>query len=154
MIKFITISVSVVMSVISLSAQITVNILDRDVDSVYVRHTLLSDFRKPAAERRVFVDTICPVDKTFKIDLDTEGFARYLMVLKGMRNLVDLYCEPGDRLIVDITSESPIGYTVTGSSLMEGICEIKASEAKLREKERIANELILATSDEDDKMNV
>lgn len=37
----------------------------------------------------VIVDTICPVDKTFSIALDTEGFARYLMALKGMRNRVE-----------------------------------------------------------------
>lgn len=142
------------MSAISLSAHITVNILDSGVDSVYVRHTLLSDFRKAPSERRFFVDTICPVDKTFRIDFDVEDVARYQVAWKGMRSLVDLYCAPGDDLMVDITSESPIGYTVTGSRLMEGICELRVSEVELREKERIANELILATPDEDEKTSV
>lgn len=52
----------------------------------------------------VIVDTICPVDRTFRIDLDTEGFARYLMALKGMRNRVEKVGENdnGSRFIEEL----------------------------------------------------
>lgn len=58
-----------------------------------------------------------------------DSAAQYVIPF-GNRQFIAIYTEPGDNLTVNVTSEDPLRYTVTGSQLMEDISGMagKASE--------------------------
>lgn len=110
------------------SADVTVK-LPADAEAKYpVTHSLFTDMVKPRAERpQQVVDTVAVVNGTMKLAVDPAGAARYYIMFGG-RDAVSFYAMPGDDLVVDVTSVSPLDYTVAGSELMNGVSELKKQE--------------------------
>lgn len=94
--------------------------------SAMLQATRPNDFTILSDEYEVKGNTV-----TFK--LDEVGPARYNIELD--QNIgADFYASPDDNLLVQISSLSPVSYTVTGTPLMEGLTEIDSQIKPIEEE--------------------
>lgn len=107
------------------SADVTVNLPKGQQVSqeIVVEYGYLSDFVKPRGERPAPLQARPAVnDGVFKLDVLPEGPAQYVIRFNPeSRESVSFFTSPGDNLVVDVTSLSPLSYDVTGSRLMDDI---------------------------------
>lgn len=111
------------LAILPSKADVKVNIAGNpDLKEVKVTHALLSDMQKPGDFK--IDEKVYPVKNgQFTITLDQAGPARYSIDFSENER-ADFYASPVDNLLVDISSLSPLTYSVTGSELMDGITVI------------------------------
>lgn len=125
--KRIILTASVALVSVSAFADITVQFPKGTANTSYeIKKIKVSDVVKPRKERpEPIVQTI--ISKKGKLTIPTKGDegSRYTISLGGENssNLL-IYSKGGEQINVDITSLSPLKFTMRGSSLMEGIDQI------------------------------
>lgn len=81
--------------------------------------------------------TLAVKDSQATIPVGAEpGGYRYGISVGGDKNIIDLYASQGDNITIDVTSLSPLSYTLSGTPLAEGISTLVAMSAPLEEKQR------------------
>lgn len=86
-----------------------------------VEYGLISDLTKSRMERpapEIITEKV--TDGSFTIPTHAGGAAQYAVPV-GERDYIMFYTQPGDNLTIDLTSVSPLIYTVSGSKLMDDI---------------------------------
>lgn len=98
----------------------------------------IDDMTKPRMERPDAVVTDYTVtDGSFTIKTATDRNARY-MIPTGDRSYIAIYTKPGDNLTVNLTSITPLNYSVSGTKLMEDISNLdKAASGVMEEYGRL-----------------
>ncbi len=94
-------------------------------ESYDVEHMLISNMIKPRGERPSYSsETVKTVKNVLTISTDPAGAAFYVIPLEG-RDRLEFYTNPGENVVVDVKSLSPLDYSVSGTELMEGIYTLK-----------------------------
>ena len=84
-------------------------------------------------------DTLQVKGGVAEMQLKPEGPARYSVEF-GPRQTGDFYASPGENILMQVSSISPLSYVVEGTPLMEGLTEIAAKTTPIEtEYYRIAN---------------
>ncbi len=118
------------------NADITVKFGDQKPaeQSLDVSHMLIADQVKPRAQRpQPATEKIMITDGLMKFEADPNGPAQYMIPVID-RQAISFFTEPGNNLVIDVTSISPLEYTVKGSQLMEDITMLDEKEYQLTEK--------------------
>lgn len=102
--------------------------------SLDVSHMLIADQVKPRALRPQPVsETVGISEGVMRFEADPNGPAQYQIPVVE-RQTINFFTEPGDNLVIDVTSISPLEYTVKGSKLMDAITMLDEKEYALTEK--------------------
>lgn len=99
---------------------------DQHPDTLIVSYSLMSDLVNARRNEDVksFQDTLVMMGNKGNIALKADSAAQYRIFFPD-GNLITFYAEPKDRLTVDVTKMQPeFTYTVTGSTLMDGMTEL------------------------------
>lgn len=112
---------------------VIVKLPDGAATSYLVEYELLPDGTSNSERPDVVSNSIPVVDGKLTFDITDKGAAEYAVVF-GEREFATFYAEPGDNIVVDIKSLSPLDYSVSGTPLMDGIYEMKPkADAVLKE---------------------
>lgn len=117
------------------SADVTVKFPAGEGNGTYtIQQMLISDVVKPRGERpELTVDSVKAVNGIMTFQQNPAGPAQCIIPIES-RKAIQLFTEPGVNLNVDITSMSPLEYTVTGSELMEGVVTINNKTGEVSEQ--------------------
>lgn len=97
-------------------------------DTLIVSYSLMSDLINARSNEDVksVQDTLVMMGNTGNLALQADSAAQYRIFFPD-GNLITFYAEPKDRLTVNVTSLKPtFSYTVTGSTLMDGMTELNS----------------------------
>lgn len=103
-----------------------------DLKEVKVSHMTLKDMlTTPANQEPAAVTDSYNVNKnSFTIRISPDGPSRYSIDFTDDQR-ADFYAMPGENLVVDVKSLSPLSYTVSGTPLMEGMTLIDSRTAPI-----------------------
>lgn len=94
----------------------------------------ISDLVKPRKERpRPVITDVQPTDNRYEFNQADTGAMQYVLDL-GNDDAVVFYTIPCEDLTVNISSLSPLDYTVKGSALMEGISVIRPEAVRIQQE--------------------
>lgn len=100
-----------------------------------VSHALVSNMvtARSEADMKVAEQTVDVKAGRADLTLDAAGPARYSIDLSD-DSRADFYAAPGETITVDVTSLSPLRYTVSGTALMEGMTRLQAATQPIEEE--------------------
>lgn len=97
-----------------------------EVQGAYIADLVKPRMERPEPSRQVLNTSA----GEFTIPLLEGGTARYLVPVSE-RDYLTIYAQPGENIVVNVTSLSPLGYTASGSRLMEDIAAMDDAAANL-----------------------
>lgn len=117
-------------------ADITVNVAPGVTEKSFtVEMRNIEDMVKPRMERPDAVMTDYTVtDGKFTIKTGDKN-ARYVIPMED-HSYIAIYTKPGEELTVDLTSTSPLAYSVKGSKLMEDVSALDKNASAIMEEYR------------------
>lgn len=119
--------------IIAADADVKVNLAPGlGIGEVKVSHSTIRDMLSATRNQqpRIVTDSYDVKDDAFVITLSPEGPSRYSIDFSDDTH-ADFFAQPGEELVVDVASVSPLSYKVSGTPLMEGIEEIDAMKAPI-----------------------
>lgn len=121
-------------------ANVTLRLPEGSKDATYkVYKSLISDRLKPRAERPdPMIDSVMTVNGVATFDLNVSGPAQVAIILDDQGQNISLFASPEDNLNIDILSQAPLDYTVSGSPLMENISKLDKQSKEIVDKYRAA----------------
>lgn len=134
--------------------EITVNVDPSITQKEFtVEYGYLSDMVKPRSERPMANrETLKVKDGKFEIKTLPDGAAQYVIPAND-REYVIIYTEPGDKITVNLDRLSPLAYSITGSTLMEGIARMDNESATILNTYRDQVEQGTATAESLEKVS-
>lgn len=116
----------------------------------------ISDSMKPRSERpQPVVDSLKTVNGASKFDLNITEPAQVIITAEdgNGRDNIQIFALPGDNLVVEVTSISPLEYNVSGTQLMEDISMLNQKAKEIVNRYRAASasedEIGMATAQKD-----
>lgn len=114
-------------------ADVKVNMMnDCGLKEVTVTHTTIDALLNTPRGQELKIDSeTYPVKNcSFTFPLSAAGPSRYSIDFSETTK-ADFYAAPGENLVVDVKSLSPLDYTVSGTALMEGMTLIESQTAPI-----------------------
>lgn len=131
--KSIILALAGVAAVFTANADVKVNLAPNSgLKTVNVSHTTVDALLNTPRDQELKIDndTYTVKNNSFTIKLSPDGPSRYSIDFDD-NTRADFYSQPGENLVVDITSLNPLTYTVKGSELMEGMTYIDSQTAPI-----------------------
>lgn len=116
-------------------AQVTLT-LPKDMagKKIAVQKISVADYAMPRDKRpQPVVDSLRVVKGKVTIPVEKKGAMRCLVMLDQKTGVL-YFTEPGDKLTLNVTSISPLTYSIKGSPLMEGIYSLDQAGSKVLEQ--------------------
>ncbi len=99
-----------------------------------MRSAVIKDARNTAK-----MDTLEVKNNKFTMKEDQRGGAQYNIFFEN-RSSLSFYTAPGEKVVVEVTSENPLNYTVKGTPLMNAVTELRVAEKALENEYRAFGE--------------
>ncbi len=133
--KIVFAALSVTLATGSAFADITVKFpAGQGKESYDVEHMLISNMIKPRSERpSSSSQKVSLTNNKLSIPTDGQGSSYYIIPIEG-RERIEFYTNPGDNMEVNVTSVSPLSYTVSGNELMNGIYRLKPQLSAIEDR--------------------
>lgn len=91
---------------------------------------------KSRAESGIVEGKVPVVNDIAKIIVNPADGASRAGILLSQNDYIDLYAEPNDEVIAEVTSLSPFDYKLSGTPFIDGMNEVNALSKKLMEKQK------------------
>ncbi len=119
--------------IFSAGADVKVNLpAGNGLKDVKVSHMTIAKMlsTQPNQQPQADEDSYSVKDNSFVIALSPDGPSRYSIDF-AEGSSADFFAQPGEELVVDVTSLAPLTYTVAGTPLMEGMTLIDSRTAPI-----------------------
>lgn len=113
-------------------ADVTVKLPAGKADTTFtIKSMLISDMVLPRSERpQNMEESVKSQNGVLKFAVNDKAPANY-GVIYGDQKVINFYTSPGDNLVVTVVKDEPFEYTVSGSTLMDGISTLRTQSAAI-----------------------
>ncbi|MCH5226307.1 MAG: TlpA family protein disulfide reductase [Muribaculaceae bacterium] len=132
-------------------ADIVINLpANSDIETINYYYAPIKQYvsAKTRAERGMVAEELNVTDNKAIINIPTQADS-YMFGFDVNKNNIRLYAQPGEEIVVDVTSLNPFVYKMSGTELVDGMNQLVLIEAPIVEK---VNQLQQSGNNDDEAM--